>query len=300
MPFDGLSNNVKGILLVAGAAASAATMHNIIRYMTVEHGFHAFEVAFFRNFMGLIIFVPVIARHGFGLLRTQKLPWHIGRAAINAGAMLCWFSALALIPVGDATAVSLIGPVFVALLAMFVLGEKVSVNRWIGILLAVAGACVVVRPGYTEISLGTWLVLSSMVMVSASKVTAKWLSQFDTPTTIVAYVTLLMTPITLVPALFVWQWPTLEEFGWLTAIGLLGTTGHLLFTNAYRLADVSLVDPASFMRMVWAALISYAVFDEFPDAWTWGGSAIIVIGTTWMARRGRAPDVKRMPGAPVD
>lgn len=298
--FTALPNNVKGVLLVAAAAASAATMHNIIRYMTVEHGFHSFEVAFFRNFMGLIIFIPVIARHGFGLMRTQKLPWHLGRAVINAAAMLCWFSALALIPVGDATAVSLIGPVFVALLAMLVLGEKVGARRWTGILIAVAGACVVVRPGFVDVNLGTWLVLTSMVLVSGSKIIAKWLSQVDSPTTIVAYVTLLMTPITLVPALFVWQWPTLTQLPWLVAIGLLGTTGHLLFTNAYRLADVSLVDPASFMRMVWAALIGYFVFAEFPDIWTWAGSAVIVVGTTWMATRGRDRDTKRMPGEPVD
>ena len=244
-----LPNTVKGVLLVAAAGASAAAMHNIIRYMTVEQGIHAFEVAFFRNFMGLIIFVPVIARHGFGMLRTQKIPWHLGRAAINAGAMLCWFSALALIPVGDATAVSLIGPVFVALLAMLVLGEKVGARRWTGVLIAVGGACVVVRPGFVDVSLGAWLVLTSMVLVSGSKIIAKWLSQFDTPTTIVAYVTLLMTPITLVPAIFVWQWPTLAQLPWLIAIGLLGTTGHLLFTNAYRLADVSLVDPARSGRL---------------------------------------------------
>jgi drug/metabolite transporter (DMT)-like permease len=300
--FDALSNNVKGLLLVAAAAASAATMHNLIRYMTVEQGFHSFEVAFFRNCMGLIIFVPVLARHGFGLFRTTKLPWHLGRAGINAGAMLCWFSALALIPVGDATAVSLVGPVFVALLAMMFLGEKVGVRRWTGILIAVAGAAVVVRPGVVDVNLGSWLVLCSMALVSGSKVIAKSLSKYDTPTTIVAYVTLLMTPITLVPALFVWQWPTLSQLPWLIAIGLLGTTGHLLFTNAYRLADVSLVDPASFMRMVWAALISYVVFDEFPDTWTWAGAAIIVVGTTWMATQGRGHDrdVKRMPGAPVD
>ncbi|MEK9662080.1 MAG: DMT family transporter [Alphaproteobacteria bacterium] len=298
---DAIPNNVKGVLLVAAAAASAATMHNIIRYMTVDQGFHSFEVAFFRNAMGLIIFVPVLFRHGFSLFRTTRLPWHLGRSAVNATAMLCWFSALALIPVGDATAVSLIGPVFVAILAMIFLGEKVGVRRWVGILVAVAGAAVVVRPGVVDVNLGTWLVLISMVLVSGSKAIAKWLSQYDTPTTIVAYVTLLMTPITLVPALFVWQWPTLAQLPWLVAIGLLGTTGHLLFTNAYRLADVSLVDPASFMRMVWAALISYFVFDEFPDAYTWTGAAIIVIGTTWMATRGRSDrDVKRMPGQPVD
>jgi drug/metabolite transporter (DMT)-like permease len=288
------------VMLVAASAGSAATMHNLIRYMTVEQGFHAFEVAFFRNFLGLLVFVPVIARHGFGLLRTDRLPWHLGRSLVNAGAMLCWFTALSLIPVGDATAVSLIGPVFVAVLAMILLGEKVGPRRWAGIGLAVAGGVVVVRPGVADVDLGVWLVLCSMALVSGSKVLAKWLSQHDTPTTIVAWVTLLMTPLTLVPALFVWQWPNFEQLLWLAAIGLCGTTGHLLFTNAYKLADVSLVDPVSFMRMVWAALIGYVVFAEFPDTWTWVGAALIVAGTTYMARRDRVRGVARPPATPAD
>ena len=288
-----MPDSVKAILLVVGASASAATMHNIVRYLTVEEGLHAFEVAFFRGFLGLIIFIPVIARNGFGLFRTDMLPWHLGRGLVNAGAMLCMITALSLIPVGDVAAISLVGPVFVALLAIFFLGEKVGPRRWLGISLAVAGAFVVVRPGFVAINLGTVLVLMAVFLVSNSKVMAKMLSRHDSPTTIVAYVTLLMTPVTLIPALFVWQWPTLEQFLWLTAIGLCGTTGHLLFTHAYKLADVSLVEPVSAMRMVWAAVISYVVFAEFPDTWTWIGAGIIVVGTTYMARRDVAHGVKR-------
>ena len=132
-----------------------------------------------------------------------------------------------------------------------------------------------------------------MLLVSNSKIMAKWLSGHDKPTTIVAWVTLLMTPLTLVPAVFVWQWPNFEQLLWLAGIGVCGTTGHLLFTNAYKLADVSLVDPVSFMRMVWAALISYVVFSEFPDSWTWAGAGLIVVGTTYMARRDRVRGVER-------
>ncbi len=297
---DAMPDSVKAILLVVGAAASTATMYNLIRYITVEQGLHAFEVAFFRSLLGLIIFVPVFARHGFGLLRTAKLPWHIARGLVNATAMLCMISALTLIPVGDATAVTLIGPVFVALLAMFFLGERVGPRRWFGISLAVAGAFVVVRPGFVDVSLGTVLVLVAILLAAASKIVAKMLSNHDSPTTIVAYLTLLMTPVTLVPALFFWQWPSFEQLLWLTGLGLCGTTGHLLLANAYRLADVSLVDPVSSMRMVWAAVISYAVFAEFPDSWTWIGAGIIVVGTSYMARRDAVRGVNRPPATTED
>lgn len=276
---------VRGVLLVVIASAFFATMHNTIRHVTHVEGLHPFEVAFFRNFLGLLVFIPIFLRMGFGVLRTPKIHWHVGRAFLNSASMLSWFTALSLMPVADATAVSLIGPVFVALLAMLFLKEHVGPVRWLGIALAIIGGLIVVRPGFNEINSGVWLVLFSAVAVSNSKIVAKILTRTEGAATIVAYLTLLMTPITLIPALFVWQNPTLEQLGWMAVIGICGTTGHLLFVQAYKMADISLVEPAMFTRMVWAAIIGYVVFLEFPEFWTWIGAGVIVVGTTLLARR---------------
>ena len=120
---------VRGLLLVVLASAFFASMHNTIRFVTQTEDIHPFEVAFFRVVFGLVVFIPFFMRSGIGILRTQKLNWHIGRAFLNAMSMLSWFTALSLMPVGDATAVSLIGPVFVAILAMVFLGEHVGPLR---------------------------------------------------------------------------------------------------------------------------------------------------------------------------
>lgn len=282
---DAIPAGVRGVLLVVLASAFFATMHNAIRYVTQVEGVHPFEVAFFRNFLGLIVFIPIFIRMGVGVLRTPKIHWHMGRALLNSASMLSWFTALSLMPVADATAVSLIGPVFVALLAMVFLKEHVGPVRWLGIVLAIIGGLIVVRPGFTEISSGVWLVLFSAVAVSNSKLIAKILTRTEGPATIVAYLTLLMTPVTLIPALFVWVTPTLEQLGFMLIIGICGTVGHLLFVQAYKLADISLVEPAMFTRMVWAALIGFILFAEFPEFWTWIGAAVIVVGTTLLARR---------------
>lgn len=282
---EAIPAGVRGVLLVVIASAFFATMHNTIRHVTHVEGLHPFEVAFFRNFLGLIVFIPIFLRMGFGVLRTPKIHWHVGRAFLNSASMLSWFTALSLMPVADATAVSLIGPVFVALLAMFFLKEHVGPVRWLGIALAIIGGLIVVRPGFNEVSSGVWLVLFSAIAVSNSKIVAKILTRTEGAATIVAYLTLLMTPITLIPALFVWQNPTLEQLGWMAVIGICGTTGHLLFVQAYKMADISLVEPAMFTRMVWAAIIGYVVFFEFPEFWTWIGAGVIVVGTTLLARR---------------
>ncbi len=276
---------VRGILLIVLASAFFAAMHNTIRFLSVTENIHPFEMAFFRVAFGLIVFIPFFVRSGVGILRTHKFSWHFGRAFLNAASMLSWFTALSLMPVGDATAVSLIGPVFVAILAMIFLGEHVGPMRWLGIGLAVFGGLIVVRPGFVDISSGVWFVLFSAFAVSFSKLIAKILTGHDNPTTIVAYMTILMTPIMFVPAFFVWQTPTLYQLFFMALIGIFGTIGHLLFVQAYKLADMSLVEPAMFTRMVWAALISLVLFAEFPTPWTWAGAGVIVVGTTLLARK---------------
>ena len=286
-----------GFLMVILAAALFAAMHSIIRFVAVSGGIHPFEMAFFRHLVGLVIFAPFLIKHGFGIFRTQRLGLHLGRAGMNSISMLSWFTVLALMPVADATALSLIGPVFVSLLAILFLGERVGPRRWFGISLALAGGLIIIRPGFVEIGLGTWLILFSAIVVSGSKLIAKILSGTESAVTIVAMLTVLTVPITLVPTIFVWQVPTPEQLGFLLLIGILGTIGHLLFVQAYKLADISQVEPAIFTRMIWAALIGFVLFSEFPDMWTWIGGAVIVVGTTYIARREAVRGVKKDPVA---
>jgi len=286
-----------GFMMVVLASALFASMHNTIRFVTVSEGIHPFEAAFFRNLFGLLVFIPFLLRNGFGMFRTKRLGMHLGRAGLNTISMLSWFSALALMPVADATALSLMGPVFVALLAILFLGERVGPRRWLGIGLALVGGLIIIRPGFAEIGLGPALILFAAVIVSCSKLMAKVLSGTESAATIVALLTCLMVPTTLVPALFFWQTPGLEQLAMLALIGVFGTVGHLLFVQAYKMADISLVEPALFTRMIWAALIGFVLFSEFPDLWTWIGGAVIVVGTTYIARREAVRGVRKVPVA---
>jgi drug/metabolite transporter (DMT)-like permease len=258
-------------------------MHNAIRYVSAD--IHPFQIAFFRNLFGVLFLVPWFLAVGTETLRTQYFGRHVLRATVNAASMLAWFMSLSLIPVADATSLALVGPIFVSLGAMWFLGERITARRWFGIGIAILGGLIIVRPGLTSISLATWLVMFATLCVSTSKLIAKSLSRRDSTAAIVAYLTFFMMPITLVPALFVWQWPTPGQLALFALIGTFGSTGHLLFVRAYRLADVSLVEPVMFTRMVWAALIGLLLFAEFPDVWTWAGAAVIVVGTTYLARR---------------
>ncbi len=201
---------LRGVALIVIGSAFLASMHAAVRF--VSAGVHPFEIAFFRNVFGFLVFTPMLMRSGLMLFHTRRFGAHLGRGVINSCSMLAWFTALSLIPLADATALGLTGPLFVTLGAMFFLGETVRARRWIALGVGAVGTIVIIRPGFEEISLGTLLVLFTAVSVSGSKLIAKSLVRTDSTVTIVAYLTLIMIPITLVAALFVWRWPSPGEF----------------------------------------------------------------------------------------
>ena len=271
------------VLLMLAASLALASMHGSVRF--VSAGLHPFEIAFFRNVFGFCVLIPWLARIGVAAFATRKLPLHLVRGVLNGGSMLMWFLGLSLIPLAEATALSLASPLIATAGAILFLGEPVRGHRWLGLGLGIAGMLTILRPGFEEIGLGAAAVLLSAVLVTASKLIAKTLTRTESPTAIVAWLTLLMIPVTAVPAAFVWQTPTGLQLLMLLGIGALGSCGHLCLVHAYRLADVGLVEPLVFFRLVWAALLGFLIFAEIPDAWVWIGGLLIVAATTWLARR---------------
>ena len=279
---ENVSPTVRGILLTIASGAFFATMHGSVRLLSQD--LDAMEIAFFRAFFGFIFFAPILVRTRLSVLRTSRLPLHMLRGLFNGASLLLWFTALSMVPLGDATALSLLGPLFVAMGAMFILGEKVHGPRWLALVIGFAGALVIVRPGFQQIDLGMMLVLVSMLFVTCSKLIAKSLSRTDQPSTIVAYLSLTMMVPSGVALFFVWQTPTLMQLLLMVAIGFMGSCGHMLLTTAYKIADISAVEPVVFARLVWAAIVGWFMFAEFPGLWIWIGGALIVAASTWLAR----------------
>ena len=277
-----VSPTVRGIILAVSSGAFFATMHGSVRLLSQD--LDAMEIAFFRAFFGFVFFAPILLRTRLSVLRTARFPLHMVRGVFNGASLLLWFTALSLLPLGDATALSLTGPLFVGLGAMFILGETVRGPRWLALGVGFAGALVIVRPGFQEINFGTILVLVSMLFITCSKLIAKSLSRTDQPATIVAYLSLTMMVPSGIAIIFVWQMPTPEQLLFMAVIGFLGSAGHMLLTTAYKIADISAVEPVVFARLIWAAIVGWFMFAEFPGIWVWVGGALIVAASTWLAR----------------
>ena len=266
----------KTLFFVIASSAFFAAMHNGVRFLS--ESLHPFEIAFFRSLFGLIILTPLLIKNGSKSFQTHKPILHGLRGIFNGVSILCWFTALSLMPVADATSLSLVSPIFAIIGAMIFLGEKIHMNQWIGIIVVLIGGAVIVETSFSFVGLGPILVFISAICLAISKVIAKNLSNYDHPDTIVAYLTTTMMIATFIPSLYFWDWPTINEIIYLALIGGLGTLGHICLARAYIYSDLSIIDPLMFLRMIWASIFGYIIFYEFPTIYTWIGAIIIVIG----------------------
>ncbi len=246
---------------------------------------HPLEITFFGTFFGFLFFLPVVFRYGFGVFTTKRVIHHFYRGCVNGMAILAWFVALTLLTLADASALNLLAPLCVSVGAVIFLQEHMGPRRWFALALGVAGALVVIRPGFEEVSLGVGLVMITVFASAGQRVFAKSLIATDSSTTCVLYLTLFIIPITLAAAVFVWQWPALEHYPWLILIGALLSLAHYALMRSLRLADVSALEPVNFTRLIWGALFGFLFFAEVPDIFTWIGGFMIISATSYVAHR---------------
>ncbi|WP_119718991.1 DMT family transporter [Cognatilysobacter tabacisoli] len=246
---------------------------------------HTFEIAFFRNFFGLLAVLPLLIGTGRAALRTTQLPKYFVRCAIGIGSMLAGFWAIGHLPLAQAISLSYSTPVFVTIAAAVFLHEHVRARRWAAVALGFLGVLVIVRPGSADFSTGTLIALLAAVLSGIVAIQIKQLSRVDAANTIVLYTYLFWVPMSLLPALFVWEWPVGIAWLWVIAAGLFGTGGQVLWTHALKLGEVSALTPISFMQLPLVAAAGWLLFDEAVDAWTWVGAAIILASNAYIAHR---------------
>ncbi len=278
-----LSGNLRGVLFMFVATICFSVMHALIRYMSAE--LHPFELAFFRNLFGLLVVIPWFIRYGLKPLKTKRLGLHALRAGINAMAMLMFFYAVSITPLADVAALSFTAPIFATVLAILILGEVVGFRRWCAILFGFCGTLVLLRPGLDVVSGGQLLVVASASFWACALIVIKILGRTESSVTIITYLILLMAPLSAIPAAMVWSTPNFQQLSVMAVMGVLGTFGQLLMTQALKEGDTNAVMPLDFLKMIWAVLLGFFVFGEIPGIFTWVGGAMIFASITYIAYR---------------
>ena len=274
---------VRVAMLVVSAAGSLSAMHAIVRFLSPS--IHPFELAFFRSLFGFIVILPLLLRGGIDSVRTHQPRLQMLRGVVSIAAMMSWFYGLSMVPLAEATALSFTNVIFGSLAAIIFLREKMTMARGIAVFIGFVGVLVILRPGFVQMDIGVVCVLFSALCWGCSVVIVKQLGRTDAAVSIVAWVGIQLSILSLPFALSVWVWPTMEEWLWLSLLGTLATIGHLCMVQGLKLTDAMTIFPLDFTRLIWASLFGVFIFSEWPDVWTFVGAGIIVISGTFMLYR---------------
>jgi drug/metabolite transporter (DMT)-like permease len=272
--FGSAPDGAKGVGFMLGSAASISGANGAVQHLS-HSNLHVFEIAFFRQLLGLIFMSALFLRGGLRPLITRKFGLHVLRSVLNVLAMLAFFYGLSLEPLAKVVSLGLTAPLFATVGAVLFLRERMTLHRWIALGIGVAGAVIILRPGIQVVSLGALMVLISNTLWAVALVVIKVLTRTESSVTVALYSSLLQTPIAFMFAIFFWQWPTAEQLVWLAGIAIFGTISQLALTEAFRKADATLVLPADFTKVIWASLIGYFFFDQVPEIWVGIGAVVI-------------------------
>ncbi len=274
--WNALPPNSRGILWALAATVFMSMMATLVKYLGSE--FHSFEVSFFRASFGILIIAPFVFRAGPDAFRTKRLKFHLLRGAFGGTAMLTGFYALTILPFALATSLSFARPLFMIVLAVIFLGEVVRVRRWTATIVGFLGVVVMLHPTGGIESAAIFSLISAMLVAMAMVIT-KIMSKTERIVTLILYNGISGTIITFIPAMMVWQTPTLQQFGLLALMGVVGTIAANCMIRALAAGEATLVTPVDYVRILFAAMVGFLIFSETPDAWMWAG-AVIVVGST--------------------
>ncbi len=278
-----LNNNQFAIFLIIISIIFGTLMGTFIKLAQEE--LNVFTTGFLRFFFGFLIITPYILKTKFEVFNTKNLKIHILRSALNLPAMLLGFAALAMLPLEKMTAIHFIVPIIVTILAVIFLKEKIYLYRSIALVMGFLGMLIILRPGIIDISIGIYMALISSLIWSVVIILTKKVSKDDSAITILSHQYLYMSLFSFPLVIYFWDQPSLKTIIFILCAAMSGTILHIALNHAYKLVDVTMTQPYSFLGLVVSSIIGYFVFSDKPDFYTWLGASVIFCGVLLISYR---------------
>ena len=278
--WDKLSPNIKGFIFILLASATFPIMGTIVKYLTSE--LHPFQIAFFRCIFGFIIIVPLIIKNNpIKIISTKRFSMHLLRGFLGIGAIMAGFTALSLMPLATAVTLGFTRLLFLVPLAMLFLGEKPGYLRILLIIFGFVGVVIIIDPSNdNSISyFSASLALLGAFFVSCVKLTVKSLSSSESTLSIQFYYGVISTIGLIIPCYIFWNPLNIYQILLILFAAICGTIGQMLTIWGLRLGATTIVMPADYTRLIFAALYGFILFNEIPYINDIIGSFIIIITT---------------------
>jgi drug/metabolite transporter (DMT)-like permease len=294
-----LNPTLRGMLWMAVTGVLFIVLNTTMKWLA--HDLDPWLVGFLRYLVGVLVILPPALRLGLRELWPRAPKLQFARGLLHAGGMTLWFAALPMVSMAELTAIGFTGPLFICVGAVLFLKERMTGARWAAVIVGFTGVLLVVSPwkgaGFSGVSFGVLLMLTSAPVFAGSFLIAKALTRFDRPDVVVLWQHLWVSLLLLPVAIAYWTMPSAAQWGLLIVCGVLGAAGHYCMTRAFRVADISAVQSVKFLELVWASITGFIVFGTVPGFWTVVGGAIIFSSTLWLARRETRTVPRRAAGS---
>ena len=257
------------------AAFMFATMGVAVRFASAELPNEM--VVFLRSFFGLIFLLPWIYHHKDISLVTIRFYGHLSRSLAGLAAMYCFFYAIANLQLAEAILLNYTAPIFISVIALVWLKEKLSGKIMIAIITGFVGVCLILKPGYNNISQAAWIGLASGMLAALAMVSIRNLSTTEPTLRIVFYYSIITTGVSAFPLIWYWQTPDIKTLFIMVLAGLVASLGQLLLTYSYSLAPAARVGPYTYATVVFAAVYGWIFWSDKPDALMLAGAVLIIV-----------------------
>lgn len=281
--FHSLPNNVKGGIILMFAAAGFGTMVALIK-LTGER-LHVAQILLVRQAVMTIIVAPAILTGFPGTLKTNHFSLQMVRIVLALIAMGFGFTAVIHMPLADATAIGFAKSFFVTICAIFLLNEIIGVRRWAAVIIGFIGVLIVLRPGFDGFTIYGVYALIGAAGAGAVMVVIRMLTRTESATTILAYQAIGVGIAVTIPGIWLWQAPTFFEWSMLIIMGLISYIAQMFNIIAYKYGEASVMASLDYVRLIYAVLFGWILFNQLPDNWTWFGALIIIAASIYTIHR---------------
>ena len=281
--FHRLSDNLKGIVLLILASFVFSLMALLIKLLG-QH-LHITQILLVRQIGMALMVSPAIMRNFPGSLRSKRPAMQILRVGFALVAMLGGFTAIIHMPLAEATAIFFAKSFFLTIFAVFFLAEVVGIYRWGAVLIGFVGVMIMLQPGTDNFTIYGLASLIGAAGAAAVMVMLRILSRSDSADTIMTYGALGVGLFMIIPGIYYWQEISTIEWLLLVAVAVVSYFGQKCNIYAYKYGEASLLASLDYIRLLWATLFGYLVFDQLPGVPTWIGAAIVIAAAIFMIYR---------------
>ena len=247
--------------------------------------FPVWEVIFFRAFSGILVSFVLIFIFGWKSLKTKKPIRHFVRAFSAVGCVIFYFFGLKFLLLSENIAIVHSAPIFAALLAVPILGERLGIYRITAIVIGFLGVIIIVKPGTDVFKLVSILPLISALFMASVYLSTRSLMNTDSSIAIIFYysLALLITSIVFFPSDF--AMPNIVQLIPLMSLGVMGSLGHYFMSQAAKNAEVVVISPFEYSSFIFVGIMGYIFYNEVPSISIIIGGILIILGGVYIAYR---------------